>query len=151
MLSCRVPPKYCSPSHNSLPCLAMKTPIRSLAELGSSLQLPPRNPATATAFADWVFRGRIDVQESEAASDSMRVGNELHAKLRYLINDGGYRDIPPGQKVRDLEVLYEDTGQSAALTASRLKVNGQPLKCKPDFVCQSRVDGAIYIFEHKSG
>jgi hypothetical protein len=111
--------------------------------------------ATASHFASWVYRkyhpraGRGEFRQWRAAR--MRLGQATHADIERYRLWADRRKIGVATK-SDWQAVFADTHDSdcdKVFFASRLKYNGQPLRCKPDLVLREVSSGKVIIVERK--
>jgi hypothetical protein len=109
------------------------------------------NPATPTAFSDWVFRSKHR-SRLPGVQNRLQGGTEAHKHIDLMIRSGHLKEFMPGDPGHDYEVIYCDdtTSDVEPLKASSLKVSGVPLTCKPDLVFRHKSLGTVVVIERKT-
>lgn len=127
------------------------------AKAGSIRPSTNRGASTASGFADWVFSlshpGRKntpkDIGETfDLARRREREIASLMIGLNGLAFDAGKRI-----KASEWELVYVDplteNQPTISFEASRLTLNGIPIRCRPDVVLRNRASGELMIVERK--
>jgi hypothetical protein len=108
-------------------------------------QKPPRNPIpTVSSFADWVI-GLYYHGRNQSALRMGVEGEAIAASVRTL------RTYAAGRRpARGWEIEFKDQNDAEPYVISRLRLNGKPLKAKPDRVLRHVRTGVRRIVEIKT-
>lgn len=122
----------------------------------------PRQPeATASAFAQWVYElyHKKDPYLRNAASEKTETIAQQFYMAMGTFTEQSIEDLKlwinhrfPRSMSHQWRVIFVDTRQEPyrLFQASRLCVNGQPLRCVPDVVLQNKLTKDVLIIERKA-
>lgn len=106
----------------------------------------------ASSFADWVFMSSIGRREITARESdrAMLRGRLDHRLIELFLQTRAMREVSRGRDLSAWKPIFSDEMREDGeyLLASRLTVNGEPLRCVPDAVLQN--GSTILIIERKT-
>ena len=113
-----------------------------------------RGIATASAFADWVFRDTKPFWQRYVPDDErvpeeviLRLGSMDHAEIERI--KAGIPNEFIGSAA-DYEVAFADDGSDVSFEASGLLIRGVPVRGRPDLVLKHRSRDHVIIVERKT-
>jgi len=114
---------------------------------------PEREPV-ASHFSSWVFRtwhGRDFIGSNE---NNLRISQKIGSQAEFDIDDYFYNLATSENKnytSKNWRVIYKDGGENKGviLKASKLSIDNEPIRCKPDVVLAHNQTGEILIIERK--
>jgi len=118
-----------------------------------------RKRATPSAFSDWVLRQNNPKKWDERSSadyqrqERLRLGVLAHRDIdRLFLMHTWTQDFLGPQRAEGWELFFADNKETPdrIFTASRLRVDGQPLACIPDVVLVRENRKEVIIIERKT-
>jgi len=111
---------------------------------------------TATHFADWVFRkNNPNYQNAEHSSvvvNRKKLGQYAHVQIDRIASHLNANNLATGIS-SNWKLVYADACtdmEARTFFASRLLVDGKPMRCRPDVVFRDEEKGIVVILERKT-
>lgn len=114
------------------------------------------NPATASAFANWVFQRHHPADASflspPTRKDRLQLGAATHRDIQLFLTHRWCSDTFGEDGVRNWTLFYADSheDEERVFVASALTVGSRPLTCRPDVVLTRHDGREILIIERKT-
>lgn len=119
---------------------------------------PPRRPRPQpSAFAQWVYLNSIPQRETkpktgENQRDLMALGEFSHQKIEYFLQHKWMKERLCQSAPSDWKLFFVDNEERrrSPFVGSRLRVNGEALRCYPDLVLRNENENLFLIVERKT-
>lgn len=120
---------------------------------------PTVRPATASAFADWVFHATTSMRNRahDSAYDYRRrellhLGKLTHRDIELFLCYRWTLDNLGRGSPKSWTLMYADPQDNTGghFLAGKLTVGGEPLRCRPDCVLKNHENGIVLIIERKT-
>lgn len=117
--------------------------------------LKPRTiEATASSFCNWVYSQSITSIDKDRESNEklLNEGRIFHQTIDdFFRSKWVTNNINPGE-INDWDTIYADRENEASpiLYSSKLKINNESLRCKPDIVLRNKNTQQLIIIERKT-
>lgn len=110
----------------------------------------------ASKFAEWVFESSILPPDREPIEDYqkrvyMKLGSDLHRDIELFLQSTWTENLLGRGADKRWSLYFVDRDDNNRnFTASRLRVKGNPLRCRPDLVLENKKSNEFLIIERKT-
>lgn len=117
------------------------------------------NPATASAFADWVFEktDRREAKEnykkpSRIEQQRLELGIMTHEQIDLFLQHSWAQEYLGETAKSDWKLSFSGNKKepNRIFSASKLTYNGAAIRCVPDAVLTNRIDDSVIVIERKT-